>query len=81
MDQRIIVTLQLSSNSTIRMLSEALRGFKSAGNFAKYYRRNNGKMGVNRNYIYQLRDKEKAEPGSTGLEFLEIDGALFVRYV
>ncbi|MGC3945307.1 MAG: hypothetical protein QM762_12475 [Chryseolinea sp.] len=63
----------------VEKIEKALEGFQSIANFARDYQTRRGTKGVTRAYIYQQRDKERNDPGVTGLEFIEVDGSLFVR--
>ena len=54
-------------------------GYKSPQHFAKEYTTPKGRKGVTRAYINQLIMKEKAQPGSTGLDVIEIDGNYYVK--
>ena len=55
--------------------------YKRPDTFAKeYISKKTGKIGVNRNYIYQLITKEKAKQGSTDIDVLVVDGTNFVKY-
>jgi hypothetical protein len=55
--------------------------YKSPGEFAKEYTgKHTHRQGVNRSYIGRLIRQEIVNPGSTGIDVLEIGGLHFVKY-
>lgn len=54
-------------------------GWLKPSTLAKTYRKMNGRKGVSRIFIYQLIEKEKANPDSTDIDVQIIDGIPFVR--
>jgi len=57
-----------------------LNNYKTVGVFAKEFIGRRGKKGVTASHIHGLINKEKAEPGSTGLDVLYYDDVYLVRY-
>lgn len=58
--------------------------YQTVANFAARYVRtkgkNKGKLGVARQFIYELIDREKKEANSTDIDVMEVDGVVFVKY-
>jgi len=63
------------------MYKELTGGYLTVKNFAKTYRSKSGKLGVSPRYIYQLIEKEIAEPDSTNLDIISIDGSYFCKLI
>ncbi len=56
-----------------------LSNYKSVREFAKTYKRANGKIGVSRTHIFNLINEERANVGTTGIDVLFVDGSYFVK--
>jgi len=62
------------------MAYKLVLGYVSPINFAKNYSsKRTGETGVSREYINRIIKIERAKPGTTDIDVLEIDGHFYVR--